>query len=123
MLKNLPADLFLSQHWQKSHAFLASAAGHALPELDADELAWLATLPDVESRLVLTERDGDATRYRLENGPFDYARLGSLPGQDWTLLVNDVDKHLPVFRAYLDMADFIPDWRIDDLMVSFAAPG
>jgi 50S ribosomal protein L16 3-hydroxylase len=123
MLKNVTADSFLSHHWQKSAVFLPSAAGESLPALDPDELAWLATLPDVESRLVLTDRDGDATRYRLENGPFEAARLASLPSKDWTLLVNDVDKHLPDFRSYLDMIDFVPDWRIDDLMVSCAAPG
>ena len=123
MLKNEPADIFLARHWQKSPAFLPSAAGKSLPSLDADELAWLATLPDVESRLVLTDRVGDAPRYRLENGPFEESRLASLPGKDWTLLVNDVDKHLPDFRCYLDMVDFVPGWRIDDLMVSCAAPG
>ena len=123
MLKNEPADSFLARHWQKSPAFLPSAAAESLPALDANELAWLATLPDVESRLVLTDRDGDATRYRLENGPFEASRLERLPGRDWTLLVNDVDKHLPDFRSYLDMVDFVPDWRIDDLMVSCAAPG
>ena len=99
MLKNEPADIFLARHWQKSPAFLPSAAGKSLPSLDADELAWLATLPDVESRLVLTDRVGDAPRYRLENGPFEESRLASLPGNDWTLLVNDVDKHLPDFRC------------------------
>jgi 50S ribosomal protein L16 3-hydroxylase len=123
MLKNEPADSFLARHWQKSPAFLPAAASESLPVLDADELAWLATLPDVESRLVLTVRAGDATRYRLENGPFDESRLASLPAKDWTLLVNDVDKHLPDFRRYLDMVDFVPGWRVDDLMVSCAAPG
>jgi 50S ribosomal protein L16 3-hydroxylase len=123
MLNNEPAVSFLARYWQKSPAFLPSAVTDSLPSLDADELAWLATLPDVESRLVLSVRDGNAMRYSLENGPFDEARLSNLPGQDWTLLVNDVDKHLPDFRSYLDMIDFVPDWRIDDLMVSCAAPG
>ena len=123
MLKNVAADTFLARHWQKSAAFLPSAASDSLPALEPDELAWLATLPDVESRLVLTDRDGETVRYRLENGPFATSHLASLPAKDWTLLVNDVDKHLPDFRSYLDMIDFVPDWRIDDLMVSCAAPG
>jgi len=49
--------------------------------------------------------------------------LESLPAQDWTLLIQDIEKHLPDFRAYFQLTAFVPDWRVDDLMVSFAAPG
>lgn len=94
-----------------------------LPELSSGELAWLATLEDVESRLILTESCGDGSHYSIEHGPFDVRRLASLPESNWTLLVQDVDKHLPVFRKLLAEAPFIPDWRIDDLMVSYATPG
>ncbi len=94
-----------------------------LPALDADELAWLATLPDVESRLVFTKRAGNRCHYRVEHGPFAESELSSLPDRDWTLLVNDVEKHLPEMRRLVDVVDVVPDWRIDDLMVSFAAPG
>ena len=93
------------------------------PSLSSSGLAWLATQEDVESRLVFTESDGDNSRYEVRHGPFQNEVLSSLPGQNWTLLVQDVEKHLPDFRALLAAADFVPDWRIDDLMVSFAAPG
>ena len=94
-----------------------------LPTLTGDELGWLATLEDVESRLVFTECDGNKISYRVEHGPFVNAELERLPAQDWTLLIQDVEKHLPDFRAYFELTAFVPDWRIDDLMVSFAAPG
>ncbi len=94
-----------------------------LPTIDPDELAWLATLPDVESRLVRTERHGERCRYRVVHGPFAEDELANLPERDWTLLVNDVEKHLPALRAYVDLVDCVPDWRIDDLMISFAVPG
>ena len=94
-----------------------------LPSLSPDELAWLATLEDVESRLVFTERHDGKTVYRVEHGPFANEELQQLPDKDWTLLVQDVEKHLPDFRAYFGLTQFVPDWRIDDLMVSFAAPG
>jgi 50S ribosomal protein L16 3-hydroxylase len=123
MLHNESADRFLAKYWQKALQFMPAAAESGLPQLSGDEIAWLATQADVESRLVFTERVQGATTYRLENGPFDESRLAALPPREWTLLVNDVDKHLPDFRAYLNLVDFIPDWRIDDLMVSFAAPG
>ena len=93
------------------------------PSLSADELGWLAIQPDVECRLVFTETAGNRTIYRVQDGPFTETELASLPARDWTLLVQDVEKHLPDFRAYFAAADFIPDWRIDDLMVSCAAPG
>lgn len=93
------------------------------PSLEAGELAWLATQDDVESRLVLTERKGGKTTYRVRHGPFEEGLLASLPRDSWTLLVHDVEKHLPDLRALFDAVNFIPDWRIDDLMVSFAAPG
>ena len=56
-------------------------------------------------------------------GPFDPDYLAALPKRDWTLLVHDVEKHLPAMRKLFAQVPFIPDWRIDDLMVSFAAPG
>ena len=93
------------------------------PSISRNELAWLATLDDVESRIVFTERAGEQTRYRVEPGPFDSAFLQALPRRDWTLLVHDVDKHLPAMRRLFAQVPFIPDWRIDDLMISFAAPG
>ena len=93
------------------------------PSITAGELAWLATQEDVESRLVFTKRNGEGARYEVRHGPFPNDVLSSLPRQNWTLLVQDVEKHLPDFRALFAVVDFIPDWRIDDLMVSFAAPG
>lgn len=119
----LNAQRFLDVHWQKKPLWIADAIAVELPALSADELGWLATLDDVESRLVFTERHEDTVTYRVEHGPFASAELEELPRQDWTLLVQDVDKHLPDFRAYFELTDFVPDWRIDDLMVSFAAPG
>ncbi len=117
------AQTFLTRHWQRKHLFLAAALPRSLPVLDEHELAWLATQPDVESRLIVTERSSQRAIYRVEHGPFDAERLGQLPPEDWTLLVQDVDKHLPDFRAYLEQPDVIPEWRVDDLMVSFAMPG
>jgi 50S ribosomal protein L16 3-hydroxylase len=78
---------------------------------------------DVESRIVFAERRHGDVSYRLKEGPFTETELGALPERDWTLLVQDVDKHLPDFRAWFAEVPFVPDWRIDDLMVSVAAPG
>ncbi len=93
------------------------------PAITRNELAWLATLEDVESRIVFTWNDRGRRRYRAETGPFDSAYLEALPKRDWTLLVHDVEKHIPVMRKLFGHVSFVPDWRIDDLMISFAAPG
>jgi len=120
---SLTTEDFLDRYWQKAPLFMPQALPAGLPELDADEMAWLATQSDVESRLVFSEHDGATTSYRVEHGPFDDKTLAALPQQDWTLLVQDVEKHLPDFRSFVHATSFIPDWRIDDLMISFAAPG
>ncbi len=119
----ISTEVFLERYWQKTPLFVPQALPAGWPELSADELGWLATLDDVESRLVFSERNGDTTNYRVEHGPFDDKVLAALPPEDWTLLVQDVEKHLPDFRRLIRQASFIPDWRIDDLMVSTAAPG
>ena len=116
------AENFLAEYWQKSPVTGTWPAASGLPVLDSGELAWLATQEDVEARLVFTER-GETTRYRVETGPFTEQELSNLPPQDWTLLVQDVDKHLPDFRHWFSIAPFIPSWRFDDLMISCAAPG
>ena len=119
----MTAESFLAQHWQTQHLFMPQALPRLRPSISRNELGWLATLEDVESRLVFTDRLGDRVRYNAEMGPFDTDYLAALPKRDWTLLVHDVEKHLPVMRRLFARVPFIPDWRIDDLMVSFAAPG
>jgi 50S ribosomal protein L16 3-hydroxylase len=119
----LDADKFLARHWQKEHLFMPQAVDRLRPSVTRNELAWLATQEDVESRIVFSERTGPQVRYRAESGPFDGDFLAGLPRRDWTLLVHDVEKHLPVMRRLFDLVPFVPDWRIDDLMISFAAPG
>jgi 50S ribosomal protein L16 3-hydroxylase len=126
-----PGDLspgsFLTQHWQKKPLFMPDAIQSEstvpLPLLAPEELAWLATLDDVESRLIFTEQHQGSIRYRVEHGPFEDTVLSALPQSGWTLLVQDVEKHLPDFRQWLSLVQFIPEWRIDDLMISFAAAG
>jgi len=119
----MTAERFLANHWQKKPLLMPQAMARVQPAVTRNELAWLATLDDVESRLVLIDRDGGKVRYRAESGPFDEEFLAALPPRDWTLLVHDVEKHLPTMRRLFAQVPFIPDWRIDDLMVSFAAPG
>ena len=119
----LTAEQFLERYWQKAPLFMPRAAQTIRPSLSRNELAWLATCDDVESRIVFCDRTQGKPQYRVANGPFDDEYLQALPPRDWTLLVHDVEKHLPAMRRLFSLVPFVPDWRIDDLMISFAAPG
>jgi 50S ribosomal protein L16 3-hydroxylase len=111
---------FLERFWQRAPGWFPAAMPGFRPPITPDELAGLACEEEVESRLVI----GDvATHFQLEHGPFEEDRFERLPPRDWTLLVQDVDKHLPDVARLLEPFRFLPDWRIDDIMVSFAAPG
>ncbi len=118
LLGKLSASEFLQQHWQQQPLLVRQAFPNFVPPLSADELAGLACEPDVESRLIL-EKDGPAP-WHLEYGPFNAERFARLPPSHWTLLVQDVDKFVPQVTDLLQHFRFIPDWRIDDIMISYA---
>lgn len=120
LLGGLSPAQFLAEYWQKRPLLIRQALpGYHVP-LSPEELAGLACEPEVESRLVL-ERGG-ARPWQLEHGPFPESRFASLPATHWTLLVQEVDRHVPSLAGLLDAFDFIPHWRIDDVMVSYAPP-
>ncbi|MGB0712366.1 MAG: JmjC domain-containing protein [Gammaproteobacteria bacterium] len=112
---------FLRDHWQRRPLYLNNAVDPSRLAFDGDDLAALACEAEIESRIVHTERDGRS--WVLEHGPFDEERFGELPERDWTLLVQDVDKHVAAVRQLIGRFRFIPSWRIDDIMISFAADG
>ncbi|NJM50533.1 MAG: cupin domain-containing protein [Sphingomonadales bacterium] len=118
-LNNFDPGVFLRDYWQKKPHLIRGAFGHWQNPLAPDALAGLACEEEVESRLVVQESHG----LRAEFGPFDesdFARLGAEP---WTLLVQAVDHFDPEVAALIAPFRFIPDWRIDDVMVSYASDG
>jgi 50S ribosomal protein L16 3-hydroxylase len=118
-LGGMSARAFLRRHWQKRPLL---ARGAWRPSAGMPRLAGLFALArrsDVESRLV-TRRAG---HWRVEHGPFSRTRLGRLPARDWTLLVNGVDLHIAAAERMLRRFDFVTRSRLDDVMVSYAAPG
>ena len=115
------AEAFLKTYWQKKPLLVKNAFPELQSPISADELAGLACEEYVNSRIVL-EKDGDYP-WQVEFGPFDESRFSSLPESHWSLLVSDVEKHLPETRSLLKHFRFIPDWRIDDLMISYAPEG
>lgn len=117
----MPAATFLRHYWQKHPLLIRGAIADFQCPLSPDDLAGLACIEGTLGRIVRFDRRRD--RWHLENGPFDEERFAKLPKRDWTLLVQDVDRWDPEVRRLLRLVDFLPSWRIDDIMVSFAAPG
>ena len=117
-LGGLSAEQFLSEYWQKKPLLIKQAFPEFTNPLGADELAGLACEKDIESRIVL-EKDGTSP-WELRNGPFSEDDFSQLPKTHWTLLVQDVEKHIPELTNITDLFNFIPNWRMDDLMISYA---
>ena len=111
---------FLTDYWGQRSLVLPGACADMPELLDGDELAGLACEPAVDARIVRRLPDGG---FESEHGPFAVSRFDSLGDADWTLLVNGVDLEIPGFETLLALLRFVPDWRLDDIMVSFAAPG
>lgn len=112
-------DHFLRTHWQKTPALIRNPWKAWRNPLEPDELAGLACEEGVESRLVMAAGD----RLAMESGPLPETRFGDLGRDRWTLLVQAVDQHVPDVAALIDPFRFVPDWRIDDVMVSYASDG
>lgn len=116
----MPAEEFLRDYWQKKPLLIRQAFPNFETPLSADELAGLSLEEEVESRLVL---EHGATPWELRRGPFGEEDYRNLPERDWTLLVQAVDQFVPEVAEMLGAFRFLPSWRVDDLMISFAAPG
>lgn len=114
----LSMDDFMRDYWQKKPLFVKQALPGFQPFLSGDELAGLALEDEVESRLVI-EKDGTEP-WQVIHGPLDESRFASLPESHWTLLVQEVNRHVPEVATLLDRFNFIPAWRLDDIMVSYA---
>jgi len=112
---------FLRDYWQKRPLLIRGAFPHFHKTITPEDLAGLACEEPALSRIVLHEAKRD--RWHLRNGPFAENDFAKLPKSHWTLLVQDVDKWDMDVAALLDAFAFVPSWRIDDVMVSYATDG
>jgi 50S ribosomal protein L16 3-hydroxylase len=118
-LNNFDVETFLRDYWQQKPLLIRNAFAEWINPLEPDELAGLACEPEVESRLVV----GAQGSWAVEHGPLAEARFAALGQEPSTLLVQAVDHHVPEVAALLAPFRFIPNWRIDDVMVSYATDG
>lgn len=117
----MPAAAFLRDYWQKAPLLVRQAFPGYVAPLAPEDLAGLACEDAALSRLVQHDRAKDA--WRVRSGPFDEAEFPTLGDRDWTLLVQDMDKWDADVGALLGRFRFLPAWRVDDVMISFATPG
>ena len=138
LLGNLSAQTFMKRHWQKKPLLIRQAIPGFAPLLARSALFELAGQEGVESRLVTqqvprhTRRDAvkraksagaKSAAWSLQSGPFSKRALPSLKTPAWTLLVQGVDLHVQALRGLMDQFRFVPDARLDDVMISFATEG
>lgn len=119
LLGGLSPKQFMRRHWHKKPLLVRQAIPGFQPLLSRSELFELAGTEGVESRLVV----GGSKGWKLRRGPLARRSLPSLKQPDWTLLVQGVDLHHDGVHALLQQFRFVPDARLDDLMISFATDG
>lgn len=119
LLGGMTPRQFLRNYWQKEPLLVRAAIPEFQGVVSHTQLLALARNPDVQSRIIFRQRG----KWRLEHGPFSKARLTQLPQSNWTILIQDLNHCVDAGMALLRQFSFIPYARLDDLMVSYAAPG
>ncbi len=117
LLGGLSPQQFMRRHWQKSPLLVRQAIADIVPPVSRTQLFALAARNDVESRLV-RHQDGD---WHLRKGPLARSALPPLKQAGWTLLVQGLDLHVEAAYELMSRFRFIPDARLDDLMISYAS--
>ncbi|MEN8169623.1 MAG: cupin domain-containing protein [Pseudomonadota bacterium] len=121
-LGELTSEQFLADYWQQKPLVIRNALPNFVCPITPEELAGLAMEEDVESRIIRenTGDNNDAAPWDLKSGPFNEEDFTSLPDTHWTVLVQEINKHIPEFALLQERFNFLPNWRLDDVMVSFA---
>ncbi|MEJ8849709.1 JmjC domain-containing protein [Variovorax rhizosphaerae] len=117
LLGGLSAAQFMRRHWQKKPLLVRQAVPGMVPPISRAALFELAARDDVESRLI---RHADKV-WTLRHGPFARRAIPAATQAAWTLLVQGVDTHHDGVHALLRQFRFLPDARLDDLMISYAS--
>lgn len=119
LLGGLSPQAFMRRHWQKKPLLVRGALPGVEPPVSQGQLFALAASDAVESRLVVRDRG----RWTLRHGPFRRRDIPALKTPHWTLLVQGLDLHVDAAHALLSRFRFVPDARLDDLMLSYASDG
>ena len=122
LLGGISPQVFMKRHWQKKPLLVRQALPNFKALLNRGELFELAAKEDVQARMVIQE-PGKTPGWRFRQGPFTRRALPSLKQAGWTLLVQGVDLQSEAVHQLMNQFRFVPDARLDDLMISFATDG
>ena len=122
LLGGLSPQLFMKRHWQKKPLLIRQAMPDFKPLLDRTELFDMAASEDAQARLVV-QQPGQTPAWQLKSGPFARRSLPPLKQPGWTVLVQGVDLQHQAVHALMNQFRFVPDARLDDVMISYASDG
>lgn len=118
---SLSTSQFLAEYWQKKPLLVRGAWPNFESPLSPAEFLKLSARDDAFSRL-LVKLEGEH-EWDVREGPFKQATFDAMPESQWTLLIQEVDRLVPAVRDMLRVVSFLPKWRLDDIMISYAANG
>ncbi len=119
LLGGLTPEQFMKRHWQKKPLLIRQALPNMKPLIERAKLLEMVESEEVESRLIVRK----GAHWTLKKGPMGRKSLPSFKTPDWTVLVQGVDLHNDAIHALLQQFRFVPDARLDDLMISYATDG
>jgi 50S ribosomal protein L16 3-hydroxylase len=122
LLGGISPDDFMKQYWQKKPLLVRQAIPDFKPLLDRAALFELADREDGQSRLVI-QKPGETPAWQFKQGPFERRQLPALKRPGWTVLVQGVDLQDDAVHALMNQFRFVPDARLDDVMISYATDG
>jgi 50S ribosomal protein L16 3-hydroxylase len=120
LLGGISPETFMRVYWEKKPLLIRAAIPGFTPLLDRAELIDLAAQDDVESRLVVQAKADKQGQWRLKHGPFGRKDYPAFKQPGWTVLVQGVDLHDERVHQLMNQFRFVPDARLDDLMISYA---
>lgn len=123
LLGGLSPQTFMQRHWQKKPLVIRQAIPGFNPPLNRADLFDLAADEEVQSRLIVQSSAGGKQPWRFKHGPFNRKALPALKQPGWTLLVQGVDLLDERVHSLMNQFRFVPDARLDDVMVSYATDG
>ena len=119
LLGGLTPEQFMKRHWQKKPLLIRQAVPDMKPLIERAALLQMVESEEVESRHIVRK----GANWTLKKGPMARKSLPSFKTPDWTVLVQGVDLHNDAVHALLQQFRFVPDARLDDLMISYATDG
>jgi len=115
----MSTEEFLRDYWQKKPLYIPAALNNFTDPFEPEELAGLACEEEIAARIIQDNGNND---WQVRHNPFTEEDFTRLPASHWTVLVQDLNKHIRELDLLLDAFSFLPSWRIDDVMASYAAP-